>query len=315
MLPKLSIILPVFNAEKYVGKTIQCILEQSFQDFELLIADDGSTDNSRTIVDSFSDPRIILSHNQLNLGKTSTVNRLFRQARGSYITIHDADDFSAPNRFAKQINFLDKMPDLVMCGTSFMTIDCNENILEENVMESDYEKIIQGISTKSQFHGPTMLFRKSIADKLSDLYRAYFNDNYEDTDLACRLLDYGPATNLPEKLYYYRILPNSLCRKEVNIRNRNLYKVVVFLRNQRIVNGLDCLMSGEPSTADEYFESVTEPYKIDNSLINREAAAYFLFWRMYSRAIRESLMAIKKQPSILKNWRTLFYCVRKSILR
>lgn len=87
----LTVIMPVFNAAPYVGEAIESILGQTYGDFELIIADDGSTDGSREVIEKYNDPRIILSHNLKNVGKTATVNRLFKMARGSYVTIHDAD--------------------------------------------------------------------------------------------------------------------------------------------------------------------------------------------------------------------------------
>lgn len=307
--------MPVYNAEKYIKEAIDSILSQTFSDFELIVADDGSADSSKGIIDSYSDSRIVILHNEINRGKTATVQRLFGFAKGEYVTVHDADDISLKTRFEKQVNELESNHELIMCGTSFTTIDNRGKVLEDNEMESDYEKIKFNIKRASQFHGPTMMFRKSAAEKLGEVYRSYFRDNYEDTDLAYRLLDMGKAYNLKERLYLYRILPDSLCRRNVDERNRNLYKVVAFLGEQRKKDGVDCLMRGQPDEADIFFEKVLEPYRSDKARIHREAAAYFMYWKLYSKAIGKSMQAIKKRPLQLINWRTLFYCVRKSIFK
>lgn len=311
----LTIILPAYNAEKYISESIDSILGQTFIDFELLIADDGSTDNTKRIIDRYTDSRIKKLHNEKNLGKTATVEKLYKYAGGKYISIHDADDISKPSRFELQVAALEANPALVMCGTSFITIDEKGDIIEENAMDTNYESIKQNIKYTSQFHGPTMVFRKEITDKLGEIYRPYFKDNNEDTDLAFRLIQYGEAYNLAEKVYLYRILSTSLCRRDVSVRTRNLYKVVAFLGEQREKSGTDCLMRGKPEEADAFFAEITKAYADDKAKIHREAAAYLMYWKLYSRAIDESIKGIMKRPFDLINWRTLFYCARKSVFK
>ena len=103
--PLISVILPVYNCEKYIRDSIQSILDQVFNDFELIIINDGSTDNTFGIIKSFSDDRIILV-NQVNHGLTFSLNVGLSLAKGKYIARMDADDISLPDRFKKQVNFL-----------------------------------------------------------------------------------------------------------------------------------------------------------------------------------------------------------------
>lgn len=313
--PILSIILPAYNAEKYICTAIDSILSQSFTDFELIVADDGSKDLTKVFINRYTDPRIKFSHNEKNVGKVETVNRLYKESQGKYITIHDADDISTPDRFRKQVDELEKNQNLVMCGTSFITIDELGNIIEENTMETDYITIKTKIKESSQFHGPTMVFRRSASEGFNEIYRSYFKDFYEDTDLAYRLVNMGEAYNLKDKLYVYRVLSDSICRKNINERNRNLYKVVAFLGWQRETYGQDCLMRGQPIEADLYFNKILQPYFEDRSKIHREAAAYLMYWKFNKRAIIECFKGIKKRPFYIVNWRTLSYCIRKTLMR
>ena len=171
--PILSVILPVFNCEKFVGQAIESILRQRFSDFELLIADDGSSDGSKGIIDNYArrDSRIKLLHNSGNIGKVSTANKLFELCKGEFVTVHDADDYSHPDRFQKQIDYLKDHPDVVMCGTSFVSINVNGEHFRDVYMPADFEEILDGILDASQFHGPTMVIRSVAVDGC--LYRTF----------------------------------------------------------------------------------------------------------------------------------------------
>ena len=115
--PLLSVILPVHNAEKYIFKTIQSILTQSFKDFELLIFDDGSTDSTSQIIKSITDQRIKLLSDGENKGYVDRLNNLLTLATGVYIARMDADDICNKNRFKKQIDFLNYNKECDVVGT------------------------------------------------------------------------------------------------------------------------------------------------------------------------------------------------------
>ncbi|MFK8013658.1 MAG: glycosyltransferase family 2 protein [Marinicellaceae bacterium] len=310
--PLLTIILPAFNVEKYIEQCISSILNQTFKNFELIIADDCSTDNTKNIINSIVDDRIIVTHNQSNLGKTKTVNKIFAMTNGKYITVHDSDDWSDLTRFEKQIDWLEKSEDRIMCGTGYQSYNSNNEIIENFVPLVEYNDIKNAIKFTGQFHGPTIVFKKDSLDG-ELIYRKYFNDNYEDTDLAYRMFQKGICSNLTEPLFFYRILPNSLCRNQYTIRNSQLYKVVVHLAQQRETFGEDDLMKNDIDSVDKYFNKITEHYKYDKGLIYREGASYYLYWKYYKKAINYSLKSIIVSPFNLKNIRTLFYCLRKSI--
>jgi len=315
MFPRLSVLLPAYNAEKFVAEAIESILGQSFADFELIIADDGSQDRTKEIMDSFSDKRIKRCHNVVNCGKTETVNKLYRHALGKYVTIHDADDISLLNRFESQIKAFDKNPDLGMCGTGFINMDdMGRDFGGPVIMCSDYHKIMDGIKRTSQFHGPTMIVKKSIIDSLGQVYRSYFRNYNEDTDLAYRIAEKNYSYNLPEVLYRYRNLSSSLSHHPFNVRRRYLYRVVAFLADERRLYGTDSLEKGNIETLDKFVDTITEEYSRDPSLIFRDSASYYMYCRYYRYALQESLLAIAHAPLKIINYRTLFYCLRKSLV-
>jgi glycosyltransferase involved in cell wall biosynthesis len=316
--PLLSVILPAYNVEKYVSEAIQSILCQTFQNFELLIADDGSIDSTKSILDSYAllDSRIILLHNSTNQGKTSTVNRLFTMCRGAYVTIHDADDISHHTRFNKQVTFLETNKDIGMCGTSFNFITKNGGVFQKIVMKDDYDAICNDIIHESQFHGPTIVFRKSLLNTISgrEIYRSFFRDYNEDCDFAIRIIEKFKAINLTEVLYNYRIVPGSLS-KNLNARKKCMYPMLVHFHRQRVRKGEDDLMSGREELANIKLRKLMRKYEYDSSLIFRESAAFQMYFFLYKNAIKDSLRAIVAEPLRLVNYRTLFYCVRKTITR
>ena len=313
--PKLSVLLSAYNAEKYVKEAVESILNQTFTDFELLIADDGSKDGTRDIIDSYTgDIRIKIHHNEVNLGKTTTINKLFQASIGEYITIHDADDISLNSRFAIQLNYLNSNDNLIMCGCNFMSFT-EDGFNSIGSLEIDYSKIQIKILSESQFHGPTMIFKRQVItnDLKGDLLRPFFRDYNEDCDLAMRLTEVGECSNVNEVLYHYRILPYSLS-KSITPRKKSLYPLLVELHNQRIIEGQDFLQKGETGKAEELLLKIQSEKYSDQSMIYRESAEFLMYYKLKSAAISQAWKSVRIAPLKLINWRTLQYCVRKFIL-
>ena len=123
-MPKISVLLPVYNtAEDYLRECIDGILGQTFSDFELIIVNDASTDaNVERVVKSYEDSRIRYYVNEKNLGISETRNKLIDLAQGEYLAVHDHDDVSLPERFAKQVAYLDMHPEIGVLGTAHIEI-------------------------------------------------------------------------------------------------------------------------------------------------------------------------------------------------
>jgi len=119
----ITVAIPVFNAEKYLSQAIKSVLNQSFRDFELIITDDGSTDRSLEIANSFTDDRIIIISEGLNRGISYRLNQQIDMARGKYFCRMDADDIMFPDRLKRQVEFLEAHPDIDILGTQAVIID------------------------------------------------------------------------------------------------------------------------------------------------------------------------------------------------
>ena len=116
--PIISIVMPTYNMPNAIlGKAVNSILDQTIQDFEFIIVDDGSTKETREYLEGLTDPRIQVIRNEHNLGITKSLNIGFRKAQGTYIARMDSDDFSLPDRFEKQLAYMEAHPDIVVCGS------------------------------------------------------------------------------------------------------------------------------------------------------------------------------------------------------
>lgn len=121
--PRVSVLIPVYNRAEVIAETIQSVLDQTFTDFELLLCDDGSTDRTVEVIESFDDPRIRLIRNEKNMGSSATRNRLNEEARGEYCAILDSDDIAYDYRLQVQVDFLDSHPDVDMCSGTVVIVD------------------------------------------------------------------------------------------------------------------------------------------------------------------------------------------------
>jgi len=122
-MPKVSVLLPVYyNGERYIVQSVESILKQSYRDFELIVVNDGSTDRTGSLLRGISDPRIVLIE-QENQGQPRAMNNALNLARGEYIARQDADDLSLPERFARQVEFLDSHPEVGFVGSICLCMD------------------------------------------------------------------------------------------------------------------------------------------------------------------------------------------------
>lgn len=218
--PLVSVVMPVYNAEKYVASAITSILQQTYTYFEFIIIDDGSTDNTLTIVNSFKDKRIKVFKNQLNSGVVATLNRGLDLAQGKYIARIDADDIALPNRLQKQVDFLNNNEYYGIVGTRIkhMIGDDNTPTNAESVIAFDDHHIRFRALFYTPFMHPTVMVRAFLIKKLK--YDANF-EIAEDYNLWFEILKLTKGKNLNEVLLYYRIHPNKtgLKRKEQQLHS------------------------------------------------------------------------------------------------
>ena len=206
--PNVTVLMPVYNGEQYLREAIESVLKQTYTDFEFLIINDGSTDESVEIIDSYHDPRIRLVHNKKNLKLIATLNKGLDLARGKYIARMDCDDVCLPERLSRQVSLLQENPDVGVCGTSVKTTgEPEERIFKYPTKD---ETIRCQLIFESPFAHPTVMFRRDLILKFG-IYFSQENIHAEDYDFWVRLSRYCKFANLEEALLLYRIHPESVC--------------------------------------------------------------------------------------------------------
>ncbi|MDD3266704.1 MAG: glycosyltransferase family 2 protein [Burkholderiales bacterium] len=211
MTPMISVVMPVYNAEKYVAEAIESILNQTYSDFEFIIIDDYSTDNSYEIINKYAkaDKRIRLFRNEVNKKLPKTLNFGISQSLGKYIARMDADDISLPERFTKQIEFMEQNPDIGVCG-SYAEVFYASNGLMKVQLDHGSIKSFTLFFLNNLIH-PTLMVRKSIFEYDGLWYDENLDGLAEDYELWIRFLLNGVRfTNLDEVLLKYRSSPNQI---------------------------------------------------------------------------------------------------------
>lgn len=215
--PFVTVLMPVYNGEAYLREAIKSVLEQIYTNFEFLIIDDGSTDNSSSIVDSFADIRIRLVHNTNNLGLIATLNHGIDLAKGDYIARMDCDDICMPMRLARQVEFMEAHTEVGVCGSWAKLIDEAGNHL-------GVRKSPVGVTLAHEYWRPSPLIHPSCMIRTSLLkvnrYSSEFVDA-EDYELWLRLSRVSQLHNMSEVLICYRVHRTSVTasRREQQLRS------------------------------------------------------------------------------------------------
>lgn len=205
--PKVSVLMPAYNAALYIEEAIQSILDQTYSDFEFIIIDDCSTDNTRSIIQNFAklDNRIIAIRNEENLRICKTLNKWISIAKWEYIARMDADDISLVDRFDKQIKVLDKNTNIWIIWWSMEMFNDKWIVWIREYHQNDLE-IRKHIFRYSPFCHPAVIIRKAVLEK-----SWWYNESWiywEDYDLYFRIWQYSLFENINEIVIKYRLLSN-----------------------------------------------------------------------------------------------------------
>ncbi|MFH7018003.1 glycosyltransferase family 2 protein [Flavobacterium sp. FlaQc-47] len=274
-IPKITVLMPVYNCELYIKEAVDSILNQTFPDFEFIIIDDASSDATVSIIKAYDDPRIKLIQKPKNSGYTNSLNHGLTIAKGEYIARMDGDDISLPERFAKQVDFLDANNDIALCGTLYQIIGtekiCNHPVIHDEIKV----KLILGCYIAH----PTVMFVKSKFDQ----YKLEYDSNMEpaeDYELWSRLVFLEKIANINEVLLLYRVHPQqaSIVRNEKQnrvaqeIRINMLRKVIPSLDKELYFFDL----KRQDSNLKSILEKLNEKVNLLNSLIvvNKQKKIY-----------------------------------------
>ncbi|MEO5564239.1 MAG: glycosyltransferase [Chitinophagaceae bacterium] len=290
--PVVTILMPAYNAAKYIKDAIQSVLVQSFTDFELLIVDDGSVDDTIAVIQSFTDPRIKFIQRSHN-GIACALNTGLQEAKGQYIARFDADDICMPGRLEKQVAFLKADPGHVLCGGNAEYIsEAGEHLFDFTCAGHAHEEIARQLYVYCPFIHSAVMYRKD-AVMAAGGYSPHAH-NFEDYLLWIQLSAYGRYANLNEQLIKVRFNPASVTidekwrghrfrqlKKEIinrgSITAKEGTELLAIIQNQdtqKIKEGAYYALCGkkflinnhQPSKARTYFFKAiyTHPLRLDN---------------------------------------------------
>jgi len=197
--PIISVIMPVYNCDAFIAEAIESILNQTFHEFELIIIDDCSNDNTLKIIEDFRDQRIRLIKKKKNTGYIDSLNTAIKISKGKFLARMDGDDISVSDRLAKQVEFLNSNPDVVLCGSWYQLLHSGQTI--SNPVESDDIKI--ALLDYCALGHPTIMMRKDFIVCHNLFYKPEYRPA-EDYELWTRISAIGKMANIPQVLLHYR---------------------------------------------------------------------------------------------------------------
>jgi hypothetical protein len=221
--PRISVIFPVYNGSEFLEESLKSVLNQTFHDFEVLVIDDASTDDSAEIAKGFNDPRICVIRHDKNMRLPETLNHGLELARGEFIARMDADDICAPRRFERQVRLLDLHPGIGICGGWVRLFGGAANSTRKYPVSPDAVEAFRHFNCP--FGHPTVMMRRAllVAHGLRYDPRAAA---VEDFELWTRLLKVTRGANLPEVLLEYRLHEASVTSRDWPAMDENSAQVL-----------------------------------------------------------------------------------------
>lgn len=312
--PNITVLMPVYNCEDYVKAAVESIINQTYSNFEFLIIDDASNDETVSIIKSIEDSRIVLFEKPKNTGYTESLNYGLSIAKGRYIVRMDADDISLPERLFKQLSYMESNPNTIVCG-SFCEIIGNSEIREFPVLDEDLKVCLL---TQSCFAHPAVMIRKSVLE-IHNIQYDQSKEPAEDYALWVTLLPFGVFHNLEEVLLKYRVHEHQVTntRRKVQLESKlsTRIKVLEYLDvtlNEASIDVLKKILRFEKLELDEvltFFELKDKFIENNNRLLvfskieftsymdeleEKNLKLYFFKNPQFSMSIYKQYLEIKK---------------------
>ncbi|WP_447643066.1 MULTISPECIES: glycosyltransferase family 2 protein [Chitinophagaceae] len=217
-----TVLMPVYNGEAFIKEAIESVLKQSFEDFDLLIIDDGSVDNTAHIVHSITDRRIQYHKNERNLKIIETLNKGLLLAQGKYIVRMDADDIALPDRIERQVSYMEAHPDVVLCGSSINRFSATYSVVDSRGGGDGVTRAKLLFDTA--INHPSAIIRRKV---LTDYHLTYPSEylHTEDYALWYELSKYGKVANLDLVLLRYRMHGNNLSMQHNLLQYQNMNRM------------------------------------------------------------------------------------------
>ncbi len=293
--PRVSVLMPVYNSQRYVAAAVESVLQQSFPDFELLITDDGSRDRSLQILQAYADQdsRIRL-RSQPNQGLTRTLNAMIQETRGEYIAILEHDDVALPNRLADEVAFLDQHPEVVCVSGAQELIDEASRFLTcLQLPLTDLEIQQAALAGHGSMCHPGVMIRRSALLELGG-----YNETMglaHDLDLWLRLGEIGKLANLPQAVVRYRLHSTSLSEQHCGKQRQEAF--------------LACERAWKRRGIEGHFEA-TEPWRPGKDRRSRHKFMLQYGWWAFTNGQKQTAViygfrAVSALPFRSEGWKLL----------
>jgi len=264
MIPRVSVVMSVYNGEKYLKEAIDSILNQTFKDFEFIIVNDGSTDKTTDILQDYRDSRIITVTNDQNIGVPKSRNKALSIANGRYFAVMDAGDISLPQRLEKQVKFLDNHFEVGLVGSYYYIIDEEARELHIQEYPTKDEDIKKVFLERNCFGHGTAMFRRICLAKVG-LYREVFKYSH-DYDIILRISEHYQVANIDEPLYKWRMDPCGISIAKRVIQYKEA-KIIQKLAKERRSNSKDRLQTANQEDKDKIFNDMLSQIKCDDKVV------------------------------------------------
>lgn len=223
--PKISIVIPTYNQSEYLQEAVESVLNQTYKNIEIIIVDDGSTDNTLGVVRSFDNNKIIYIQ-QKNKGASSARNTGIKKANGEYIAFLDSDDLWLKNKLRKQIDFIKENPEIGLLGTGCYQMINIGKMIHKKIFPFENKILQKDLIKYNPFIQSSVMIRKNVFDDIG-LYDEKFKES-EDYDLWLRIAQKYKIANLPEALITKRYYEKGLCLSK---DSKQLYFVLKAKKN------------------------------------------------------------------------------------
>lgn len=213
--PKISVVMPAYNCEGYIGSAIESILKQTFKDFEFIILDDGSSDNTLSVVKNYAkkDRRIKVFRNKKNLQIARTLNKAVKLAKADIVARMDSDDISYKTRLSRQYHFLMEHPDIAIVGSNMSIMDDEGKIVSKREYPTESHRLKKISFRYSPFAHPSVVFRKKVFLEFGGYDHRMVP--CEDIDLWFKIGSKYEFANIPKTLLKYRLVISSNSHKSL----------------------------------------------------------------------------------------------------
>lgn len=304
--PRISVVMPVYNGERFLDEAIVSIISQTFADFEFIIVDDGSQDGTPEILQRFqnSDPRIVIHRQPYNVGITACLNLGCSLAQGEFIARMDADDISLPLRFEMQVRFLDANPRVALVGTQAIWMDSDGIQLKQNLVPELPKVIGWRLLVSNPIIHPSVMMRRA-AVKALNFYRVQDLPG-QDYDLWARLSMESELANLPDLLLKYRVRSDSITGQKQAAQARSVAEVMRSLASHYLRQDISF------TTADA-LRAIAWNQPLDSLAQIRDAAS--LLERLYSYYVQAVDLSPGEAQAVAEDTATRFYALARRALK